>query len=122
MPGRVEVLRRHHEEGWRVLGIGWQPAIADGGAAREDVDALVARLPELLGVPIEVELCPHAAGPPVCWCRKPLPGLGALFVARHTLAPARCVYVGSGAQVPGFARRLGFAYRDSEDFFRDTMR
>jgi hypothetical protein len=35
----------------------------------------------------------------------------------HALDPARCVYVGSGSQDPGFARRPGFQYRDAGDFF-----
>ena len=72
---------------------------------------------ELLGVAIEVEYCPHAAGPPVCWCRKPLPGLGVVLIERHGLDPAACIYVGAGPQDPGFARRLGFQYRDADEFF-----
>jgi histidinol phosphatase-like enzyme len=55
--------------------------------------------------------CPHAAGPPRCWCRKPLPGLGVAFVQRYKLDPAQCLYLGGGAQDPGFARKLGFTYR-----------
>jgi Tol biopolymer transport system component len=38
-------------------------------------------------------------------------GLGVLLIHRHRLDPARCVYVGSSAADPGFARKLGFAYR-----------
>ena len=66
---------------------------------------------ELLGVAIEVVYCPHAGGPPICWCRKPLPGLGVVFIQRHRLDPSQCLYVGAGPQDPGFARRLGFRYR-----------
>jgi histidinol phosphatase-like enzyme len=72
---------------------------------------------ELLGLEIEVEYCPHAPGPPNCWCRKPLPGLGVVLIHRHRLDPARCIYVGAGPQDPGFARRLGFAYQMAEQFF-----
>ena len=60
--------------------------------------------------------CPHPAGPPVCWCRKPLPGLGVLCVHRHRLDPARSVYVGASPQDPGFARRCGFRYVDAQNF------
>jgi histidinol phosphatase-like enzyme len=70
-----------------------------------------------LGLEVDVECCPHPAGPPRCWCRKPLPGLGVLFVQRHRLDPAQCIYVGSGPQDPGFARRLGFGYREAGEFF-----
>jgi histidinol phosphatase-like enzyme len=75
---------------------------------------------ELLGVAIEVEYCPHGAGPPTCWCRKPLPGLGVLFIQRHKLDASRCIYVGAGPQDPGFARRLGFQYREAADFFASS--
>jgi FMN phosphatase YigB (HAD superfamily) len=40
-----------------------------------------------------------------------------VFIERHRLDPSRCIYVGSGPQDPGFARRLGFQYRDAEEFF-----
>jgi histidinol phosphatase-like enzyme len=73
-------------------------------------------------VEVEVEFCPHAAGPPRCWCRKPLPGLGVLFVHRHRLDASRCLYVGAGPQDPGFARRLGFRYCDAGDFFGPETR
>jgi histidinol phosphatase-like enzyme len=72
---------------------------------------------EQLGVAIEVLYCPHAAGAPTCWCRKPLPGLGVVFIQRHRLDPSQCVYVGSGPQDLSFARRLGFQYRTATDFF-----
>jgi histidinol phosphatase-like enzyme len=72
---------------------------------------------ELLGVAIDVEYCPHGGGPPVCWCRKPLPGLGVIFIERHRLDPSQSIYVGVGPQDLGFARRLGFQYRSAADFF-----
>ena len=114
---RAPILRRYQETGWRLLGLSWQPDMADGTQSSAGVDAVFARMNELLGLAIEVEHCPHAAGPPSCWCRKPLPGLGVLFVHRHQLDPAQCIYVGAGPQDPGFARRLGFVYRDADDFF-----
>lgn len=111
------ILRRYHEAGWRLLGLSWQPEIAAGTQSHADADAVFVRMNELLGLSIDVERCPHAAGPPRCWCRKPLPGLGVLFIQRHRLDPARCLYVGSGPQDPGFARRLGFQYEDASRFF-----
>jgi len=114
---RGEVLRRYQREGWRLLGLGWQPEIAQEAVTAEQVEAGYARMQERLGVSIEVLYCPHGAGPPVCWCRKPLPGLGVVFVERHQLDPARCIYVGGGPQDPGFARRLGFEYHDANEFF-----
>jgi aryl-alcohol dehydrogenase-like predicted oxidoreductase/histidinol phosphatase-like enzyme/predicted kinase len=134
---RAATLRRYHDDGWRVLGLSWQPEIADGSRSAADVNATFARMNELLqrgdkpsggdkplglsiepsGLSIEVEYCPHAAGPPRCWCRKPLPGLGVVFIHRHRLDPAQCIYIGEGAQDPGFARKLGFRYADAGEFF-----
>jgi histidinol phosphatase-like enzyme/predicted kinase len=114
---RAAVLRRYRDEGWRVLGLAWRPEIADKTMTREQVDACFARLPELLDVPIEILYCPHGGGPPVCWCRKPLPGLGVVVIHRHQLDPEQCIYVGAGSQDPGFARRLGFQYQEAKCFF-----
>jgi aryl-alcohol dehydrogenase-like predicted oxidoreductase/predicted kinase len=114
---RGAVLRRYAGEGWAVLGLSWIPEIAARTMTAADADAVFARLRDALGVPIEVEYCPHPAGPPVCWCRKPLPGLGVAFQHRHQLDPAGCIYVGSSSQDPGFARRMGFQYRDVATFF-----
>ena len=68
-------------------------------------------------MPIEVTFCPHGGGPPTCWCRKPLPGLGVALIQRHQLDASQCIYVGSGPQDPGFARRLGFRYVEASEFF-----
>lgn len=104
-------LRRDREEGHLILGLSWQPEIAEGTRTAADAAAVFERMNALVGFPIEVEYCPHAAGPPRCWCRKPLPGLGVLLIHRHRLDPGQCVYIGDGPADPGFARKLGFAYR-----------
>jgi aryl-alcohol dehydrogenase-like predicted oxidoreductase/histidinol phosphatase-like enzyme/predicted kinase len=114
---RGDVLRRFQADGWQLLGLSWQPEIAEGTLTRARADECFARMGEELGVAIEVEYCPHAAGPPVCWCRKPLPGLGVLLIQRHRLDASQCLYVGSGSQDPGFARKLGFQYREAAGFF-----
>jgi len=114
---RVPALRRYHDEGWTLLGLAWRPQIADKTMTREQVEAEFARMRELVAVPIEILYCPHGGGPPVCWCRKPLPGLGVVFIQRYQLDPAQCIYVGDGPQDPGFARRLGFQYRNASEFF-----
>jgi aryl-alcohol dehydrogenase-like predicted oxidoreductase len=114
---RGPILRRYRDEGWLLLGLAWCPQIADKTMTVEQVDAGFVSMQEQLGVSIEVLYCPHAAGPPKCWCRKPLPGLGIVFIQRHRLDPSQCIYVGSGPQDPGFARRLGFQYREAGEFF-----
>ncbi len=55
----------------------WQP---DG---RDDaLDRARAALADAVTGPVEAALCPHAGGPPRCWCRPPLPGLAARVCRR----------------------------------------
>jgi aryl-alcohol dehydrogenase-like predicted oxidoreductase/histidinol phosphatase-like enzyme/predicted kinase len=119
---RARTLRRYRENGYRLLGMSWQPEIAEGKQSAAGAAAVFARMNELLGLDIDVEYCPHAAGPPRCWCRKPLPGLGVRFIVRHQLNPAACIYIADGAQDPGFARKLGFDYRSADEFFTESSR
>jgi len=117
---RGEVLRRYAADGWLLLGLAWRPEIAEDSLSSEEVDAGIARMISALGVPMAVKYCPHGGGPPVCWCRKPLPGLGVVFIEEHQLDPAQCIYVGQGHQDAAFARRLGFQYREADAFFEST--
>jgi histidinol phosphatase-like enzyme len=118
VPGRGDVLRRHRDDGWRIVGLSWQPEVAGGTRTPDETEAMLARMRVLLGVDdMDTLHCPHAAGPPVCWCRKPLPGLAVLAILRHRLDPGRCLFVGDWPVDPGFARRLGFGYRAAAEFF-----
>jgi aryl-alcohol dehydrogenase-like predicted oxidoreductase/histidinol phosphatase-like enzyme/predicted kinase len=114
---RCDTLRDYVDAGWTLLGMTWQPELADGTRSRADFDAAVERLCSLLGVPMHIRHCGHPAGPPICWCRKPLPGLGVLLMREHALDPAQSIYVGDGAQDAAFARRLGFQYVRADAFF-----
>jgi aryl-alcohol dehydrogenase-like predicted oxidoreductase/predicted kinase len=104
------LLRAHQESGAIVAVMSWQPGIEAGVQAEAVVRGSFVGLADRAGLRIDLSVCPHAAGPPRCWCRKPLPGLGVALIHRHRLDPARCLYVGSGPQDPGFARKLGFKY------------
>ncbi len=116
-PGAGEVLRRYANEGYAVMAIGWRPEIVAGTMTSAIAAEVDAQMIAHLGLEIETLDCTHPAGPPLCWCRKPLPGLGVVCVHRHRLDPARCIFAGAGPQDPGFARRCGFQYVDAEDFF-----
>jgi hypothetical protein len=53
---RASPLRRR---GWLVLGIGWQPDIAEKNVTAAQADAHYAKMQERLGVAIDVLYCPH---------------------------------------------------------------
>lgn len=99
--------------GSAFLVFSWQPSIADGVRSRADVEAAFSAAAARAGLSIDFDCCPHGTGPPRCWCRKPLPGLGVAAIYRHQLDPARCLYIGNGSLDPGFARKLGFRFREA---------
>ena len=107
-------LRDYRDAGYRLLGVSWRPEISDGRGSAAAVKAMFAAEGARLGFEIDVECCPHPAGPPRCWCRKPLPGLGVLFVHRYRLDPAQCTYIGAGPHDAGLARRLGFQFLETD--------
>jgi hypothetical protein len=83
----------------------WNP---DGD--RDALDAAVAGLREHLSGPVDGALCPHPPGPPICWCRPPLPGLPLAFARKHGVDPARSLVVGSGPAHRTLAAALGARY------------
>jgi diketogulonate reductase-like aldo/keto reductase/predicted kinase len=106
--GVREQLARWHEAGWLLAGTTWQTS--------PDADA---RLRELLGLPIEILRCTHPAGPPVCWCRKPMPGLALAFARANDVDLAASVHAGHGPADKGFALRAGIDYFDLADGWPD---
>jgi histidinol phosphatase-like enzyme len=115
------ILRQFSEDGWATIALGWRPEITEGRMTTEAAAKIDALMAERLGIAIEALDCVHKAGPPICWCRRPLPGLGVLCIHRHHLDPGRCVYVGAGPQDPGFARRFGFQYVDAAQWLRQKL-
>jgi aryl-alcohol dehydrogenase-like predicted oxidoreductase/predicted kinase len=83
----------------------WSP----GGDVAELADRLAQVAAHVSG-PVEGALCPHAAGPPSCWCRPPLPGLPLAFARLHDLDPARSILIGSRPAHKTLATTLGARY------------
>ncbi len=52
-------------------------------------------------------ICPHPAGPPICWCRPPLPGLVLAFARAHGVDPARSTLIGTSPAHRTLANTLG---------------
>jgi aryl-alcohol dehydrogenase-like predicted oxidoreductase/histidinol phosphatase-like enzyme len=116
-PGRRVMLERYRAEGWLLFASAWRPQIGKGSTTRQDMDDCFARTRELLGLDIDMAVCPHDAGPPVCWCRKPLPGLILDFALRHRVALARSILVGRSPADRTLAQRLIMTYHDASEFF-----
>jgi hypothetical protein len=83
----------------------WSP---DG--ALEGLAADLADVSARVSGPVESALCPHKAGPPICWCRPPLPGLPLAFARVHDIDPAQSILVGTGPAHRTLATALGARY------------
>jgi aryl-alcohol dehydrogenase-like predicted oxidoreductase/predicted kinase len=83
----------------------WQP---DGSL--DALEAPAERLRSIVSGVVHTALCPHGGGPPVCWCRPPLPGLPLAFARAQRVDPARSILVGTGAAHRTLARTLGARY------------
>ena len=85
----------------------WMP----GGSAT-DLDVLGSKLAARVTGPVDVAACPHPGGPPVCWCRPPLPGLPLAFARAHRIDTARSIVVGSSPAHRTLANTLGARYAE----------
>lgn len=106
MPGAADALERLRSAGIPLAVISNQSGIGRGLLERTDVDAVNARIEELLGPFDAWFLCPHTDAD-ACDCRKPMPGM-VNRAAEHFDVPTRdCVVIGDiGADI-GAARAAG---------------
>jgi histidinol phosphatase-like enzyme len=115
--GRRESLARFHNEGWLLFAHAWRPEVTRGQIAPASVDESFQRARELLAVEIDFTYCPHDAGPPVCWCRKPIPGSVVEFAMRRGVSLTSSIVVGRSAADRTMADRLGAEYQSTESFW-----
>jgi hypothetical protein len=83
----------------------WRP---DG--AVEELAEVVAAVAHNVTGRVEAAVCPHGGGPPVCWCRPPLPGLVLEFAKRRGVDPGRSVVVGASPAHRTLANALAARY------------
>ena len=74
------------------------------------LEAEVASVASAVSGEVELAVCPHPAGPPVCWCRPPLPGLPLAFARAHSLDPAHSILIGCSPAHRALATTLGARY------------
>ncbi len=118
LPGRKEVLKKWIADGYQLFFISNQSGVSSGKVTVEAVEAAMERTVELLQLPVaEVVYCPHKAFPVLCFCRKPLPGLGVYLMRKHRLAREHLIVVGDLGSDQQFAEAIGARYVDVKEFF-----
>ena len=103
-PGWREALEQG-DRGAPHLLFDWRP---DGSV--DSLAPAAASLAAEVSGPVESALCPHAAGPPTCWCRPPLPGLALAFARTHQLDSSRSIVIGVRPAHRTLAATLGARY------------
>jgi len=93
------------DRGGPLLVFDWQP-----GGHVDDLAPAVASVEAEVSGSVESALCPHAAGPPRCWCRPPLPGLPLAFARAHQIDPSSSILIGAGPAHRTLAATLGARY------------
>ncbi len=116
---RIETLARYRDDGWLLFVHAWRPQIAKNELASDEVGACFARLRAVLRGDIDAACCPHDAGPPICWCRKPIPGSALEFARGRGVSLRRSIVVGTSAADRTMAERIGAEFRSSSTFFDD---
>jgi len=108
VPGAAQALDRLRAAGIPVGVITNQSGVARGLLSSEQVDAVNARIDELLGPFAVWQVCPH--GPQDgCGCRKPQPGLVVQAAATLHVRPERVVVIGDIGTDVEAARAAGAA-------------
>ncbi len=102
---------------------GWQSAIAlaapdaphlvfdwvpEGNVDR--IDESVAQLAAVVTGSVDGTRCVHPGGPPICWCRPPLPGLILTFARANGVDTSRSTFIGTGPTHRTLANALGAGY------------
>jgi aryl-alcohol dehydrogenase-like predicted oxidoreductase len=100
-PGFDATLAEGAPDAPRLL-FDWDP---DGGR-----EAFLLRAASGLSGAVEVAVCPHGDGPPICWCRPPLPGLPLAFARAHGVDPSQSLLIGTASAHRTLAGTLGARY------------
>jgi len=106
-PSRLGAIVRYRKEGWAVFVHAWRPEVARGELTASSVELEFEALLESLGGDVDWAWCPHDAGPPACWCRKPIPGQAIEFAMRRGVALVRSLVIATSASARTMAERVG---------------
>jgi aryl-alcohol dehydrogenase-like predicted oxidoreductase len=113
---RRGTLAKLRDDGWLLFAHAWRPEVArettTAAAVEEELDRLRRELGE-----IDLAYCEHDAGPPVCWCRKPIPGSVVAFARRRGVSLCKSIVVGKPGADRTMAERIGARFELSDAFF-----
>ena len=101
-------IARDVAAGFSPIAFRWNPDRARDATHVTTIE-LDSPLPSL-----DVLTCPHPAGPPVCWCRPPMPGLLILALRTVGASPQRSRVVGGNAHAERYAMGAEIPYLDVE--------
>jgi aryl-alcohol dehydrogenase-like predicted oxidoreductase/predicted kinase len=87
---------------------GWRPGIDE--TARMRARTMAEELARTTSRIVDLALCTHPAGPPICWCRPPLPGMWLAFAHRHGVDVRESALIGSSTTDRSLARALGLRH------------
>ena len=104
------VLAQRQAAGWRLFVVGWAP-----GAGPEREEAEIRERAAALGLDVQAAVCPHGAGPLVCWCRKPAVGLAVRLAREHSANLASSQAIATSPADRTFAARLGIPVHPAPD-------
>jgi D-glycero-D-manno-heptose 1,7-bisphosphate phosphatase len=96
LPGAADGIRRLRAGGFGVAVVTNQAALGRGWIDREQLDAIHARMQQLLGPGAHADaiyVCPHRPED-ACDCRKPAPGLLRQAAREHGFVPAQATVIG----------------------------
>jgi adenylate kinase family enzyme len=110
---RLDAIARYRSEGCLLFVHAWRPQVARGEVTSESVAREFDALRRRLGGEMDSAYCPHDAGPPICWCRKPIPGQVIEFAVRQDVALTRSIVAGTSASARTMAERVGARYESS---------
>ena len=111
------LLTRYRADGWLLFAHAWRPRLARAETSLSEVETELAQLREQLGGDIEIACCPHDAGPPICWCRKPIPGSVIEFAIRCGVRLGDSIVVGGSPADRTMAERIGASFQATTSFF-----
>lgn len=115
-PNRKEKIQEYLKLNYLILGASNQSVVSRGLDKKKCIECF-NHTNNLLECDIDYIFCPHSRDEIECFCRKPLPGIGAILTVKYHLDPSQCIMIGDKPSDEEFAKNCGFQYQHPTDFF-----